>query len=178
MKVISESMRVIKIIAVVLAVCFIVIALAACVDDTSGGQTPPNTADSEQPSGSDEQKEKTTEMYITVNGNKLKVTLEDNSSVAALAELLKQGDIVYTADDYGGFEKVGSIGHTLPRNDSQLTTQPGDVILYSGSNIVLFYGSNSWSYTRLGRINGYSVQELKTLLGAGDGSVQITLSLK
>ena len=119
------------------------------------------------------------EMYITVNEkNKVKVTLEKNSSVDALIEILKQKDIVYTASDYGGFEKVGDLGFTLPTNNSQLTTQPGDVILYSGDQIVLFYGSNSWSYTKLGKIEGYSANELASLLGAGNGTVSITLSLK
>lgn len=118
-----------------------------------------------------------TEMYIIINGNKLEVTLADNSSVDALVERLKQGDITYTADDYGGFEKVGSLGFDLPTNNSQITTQAGDVILYSGNQIVLFYGSNSWSYTRLGKINGYSATELQLLLGAGNGSTQVTLTL-
>ena len=118
-----------------------------------------------------------TEMYLTINGNKLKVTLAENSSVDALVQILKQGDIVYTADDYKDFEKVGALGHTLPTNNSQVTTQAGDVILYSGDQIVLFYGSNSWSYTRLGKIEGYSVAELRTLLGAGKGPVEVTISL-
>ena len=117
------------------------------------------------------------QMYITINDNKLEVTLASNESVAALIEILKQGDIVYTADDYGGFEKVGNIGHTLPRNDTQIKTEAGDVILYQGNQFVLFYGSNSWSYTRIGKINGYAAQELRTLLGAGEGKIQITVSL-
>ncbi|MDE7453649.1 MAG: hypothetical protein K2N22_04500 [Clostridia bacterium] len=116
-------------------------------------------------------------MYLTVNGNKLKVTLAENQSVSALVEILKEGDIVYTADDYGGFEKVGSLGHTLPRKDTEITTKAGDVILYSGNQIVLFYGSNSWQYTRLGKIEGYSVEELRSLLCAGQGEVQVTISL-
>ena len=117
-------------------------------------------------------------MYLTINGNKLKVTLEKNSSVDALVKLLEQGDITYTANDYGGFEKVGALGHTLPTNNSQITTSAGDVILYSGNQIVLFYGSNSWSYTRLGRIEGYSDSQLRTLLGAGQGQIQVVISLK
>ena len=117
------------------------------------------------------------QIYITVNENKLEVTLVKNETVAALIELLKEGDIVYTADDYGGFEKVGNIGHSLPRNDTQIKTEAGDVILYQGNQICIFVGSNSWSYTRIGKINGYSTQELKTLLGAGEGKVQVTISL-
>ena len=125
------------------------------------------------------QDEEITEMYITINGSKMEVSLEKNSSAAALVELLKEGNITYTASDYGGFEKVGGISHTLPTNHTSLTTQPGDVILYQTNQIVLFYGSNSWSaYTRLGKIKYSSLDELKSFLGAGEGSVQITFSLK
>lgn len=118
-----------------------------------------------------------TVIYITIDSNKLEVQLADNSSVDALVEILQQGDITYTADDYGNFEKVGDIGCTLPRNDEQITTEAGDVILYLGSNICLYYGVNSWSFTRLGKIRGYTTEQLKTLLRAGEGSVEITLSL-
>lgn len=107
----------------------------------------------------------------------MKVTLAENSSVGALVEILKQGDITYTADDYGNFEKVGDIGHTLPRNDTQITTEAGDVILYQGRNICLYYAPNSWNFTRIGKINGYSADELRALLGAGGGSVPVTISL-
>ena len=117
------------------------------------------------------------EVYLIINGNALKVTLAENSSVSALMELLRENDISYTANDYGGFEKVGSLGFSLPRNDMRITAEPGDVILYQGDQIVLLYGSNSWSYTRLGKIDGYSRQELRELLCAGEGSVKVTLSL-
>ncbi|MDE6047676.1 MAG: hypothetical protein K2F56_03510 [Anaeroplasmataceae bacterium] len=125
----------------------------------------------EQPS------EEITKMYIKINENKLEVALAQNSSVDALIEILKQKDIVYTADDYGGFEKVGNLGFSLPTSNSQITTEPGDVILYSGNQIVLFYGSNSWSYTQLGKIEGYSINELRNVLNAEKGSIEITLSL-
>ena len=118
-----------------------------------------------------------TKMYITIGSNKKEITLEKNSSVDALVELLKMDDITYTASDYGGFEKVGGLGHTLPTNHTQLTTQSGDVILYQSDQIVLFYGSNSWSYTKIGKIAYSSLDELKSFLGAGQGSVQVTLSL-
>ena len=143
------------------------------VGGTTEGENPPQT------DGADENGEKAvTEMYLTVNGNKLKVTLAENAAVTALIELLNKGDIVYTADDYGGFEKVGSLGHTLPASDTQIKTEPGDIVLYNKNQIVVFYGNNSWSYTKIGKIEGYSVSELKTLLGAGKGEVKITLSLK
>ena len=122
--------------------------------------------------------EEITKMYITVNGNKLEVVLAESSSVDALVDLLKQGDVTYEANDYGGFEKVGNLGHTLPKNDAQITTEAGDVVLYLGNQICIFVGSNSWAYTRIGKINGYTATELRTLLGAGEGKVQITISLK
>ena len=74
---------------------------------------------------------------------------------------------------YGGFEQVGSIGQALPRDDAQTTTSAGDIVLYSGSQIVVFYGSNSWSYTRLGRIVDKTSEELAALLGNGDVIVTI-----
>ena len=117
-------------------------------------------------------------MFITINGNKLEVALEDNSATKTLVEKLKQGNITYTANDYGNFEKVGSLGFDLPTSDRHITTQVGDVILYSGNQIVLFYGSNSWNYTRLGKIVGHTTAELRSLLGAGNGSVEVTLSLQ
>lgn len=122
--------------------------------------------------------EQVTVMYITINGNKLEITLAQNSSVDALIGILKQHDITYIAQPYGGFEIVGNIGQSLPTNNSQITTQAGDVILYQGNSIVIFYGQNSWSYTRIGKINGYSASELKTLLGAESGSVEVRLSLR
>lgn len=165
---------------------FMLLSIAGCADNTTVTQPPDDTQieeinpEEEKPSDTQppiEDEKEISVMYLYINGNKLEVTLAKNSSVEALVEILKKGDITYTADDYGNFEKVGSLGHSLPTENSQITTEAGDVILYSGNQIVLFYGSNSWSYTRLGKINGYSTSELRTLLGAGSGSVQIKLSL-
>ncbi|PBC73766.1 cyclophilin-like fold protein [Fibrobacter intestinalis] len=122
--------------------------------------------------------EEISEMFVTINGNKLKITPAHNSSVEALVAILKTDDITYTADDYGDFEKVGNIGHSLPRNDESITTQAGDVILYQGNSICLYYGTNSWNFTRIGKIEGYSADELCSLLGAGKGEVKVTLSLQ
>ena len=92
------------------------------------------------------------------------------------AKKAKKGDIIINASDYGGFEKNGKLPSPLPRNDEQITMQPCDIILYSGQTFVLAYDINSWSLTRLGKIEGISKDELKKLLGAG--SVEIRLSLK
>ena len=117
------------------------------------------------------------EIKISVSGKKLPVKIEDNEATKALVAALSEASITYEAHDYGGFEKVGALGLTLPANNSQITTQPGDVILYSGNQIVLFYGSNTWSYTRLGKIQYESLDELKSFLKAGEGIISVTLSL-
>ena len=110
---------------------------------------------------------------ITVSGKTLPVKIEDNEATKALVAALSEASITYEAHDYGGFEKVGPLGLTLPANNSQITTQPGDVILYSGNQIVLFYGSNTWSYTRLGKIQYESLDELKSFLKAGEGREKV-----
>ena len=162
--------------AVLLCLCF---ALAACFENPDGDKTGDNESNTEQGDGiGSEESEEITEMYITINGNKMKVTLARNSTVDALVELLKQDDITYTANDYGGFEKVGGLGHTLPTNHVQTVTEPGDIVLYQTNQIVMFYGSNSWNYTRIGKINYSSQTELESFLGAGQGNVQVTISLK
>ncbi|MCH5309639.1 MAG: hypothetical protein J1E58_07225 [Prevotella sp.] len=119
-----------------------------------------------------------TEINITIDGKTMPVQLTDNAATKELLSLLQASPITYEADDYGGFEKVGALGHSLPTSNSQLTTEAGDVILYNGNQIVLFYGSNSWSYTRLGRISYSSLDELKTFLKAGKGRISVTLSVK
>ena len=117
------------------------------------------------------------EIKITVSGKSLPVKIEDNVATKALVAALREASITYEAHDYGGFEKVGGIGRTLPSGDSQITTQPGDVILYASDQIVLFYGSNSWSYTRIGKIQYGTLDELKTFLQAEKGNISVTLSL-
>lgn len=142
---------------------------ASCAPENYGGGTGQNTQDDG---------EEISEMYVTVNGNKLKVTLEQNPSVAALIDILKQGDITFTADKNGNFEMYGDIGHNLPTNNKHISAQAGDVILYSGRYLCLFFGNNSYSYTRIGKINGYSPSELRALLGADQGRVQVTVGLQ
>ena len=116
---------------------------------------------------------KVSEIIIEVNGKKVTVSLEDNSSTVALVEKLKNQDIVVEAHDYGDFEKVGELGFSLPRNDTQITTKAGDLILYQGNQLSLYYDVNSWNFTKLGEIKNTSTKELKELLGSGD--VKLTL---
>ena len=115
-------------------------------------------------------------VYIKVNNNVLNIELEDNSATIELKELLKNGDIVVNAHEYGGFEKVGDLGFSLSREDTNITTSVGDIVLYQGNQISLFYNSNSWSYTKLGKIQNVSSNELKDILGNEDVTIIFTLS--
>ena len=136
-------------------------------DEVVGTDSP----DSERLSDSDGETAEETivpELKMKIDGRELTVIWEDNESVRALAELASGSPVTVEMSMYGGFEQVGSLGTSIPRNDVQTTTQKGDIVLYSGNQIVVFYGSNSWSYTRLGRIDGLSSSELEDLLGSGE----------
>ena len=115
---------------------------------------------------------------LTIEGGKtFTATLEENSSAKALREQLAKGNITVEMNDYGDMEKVGSLGISLPRNDRQTTTGPGDIILYLGNNLVIYYDTNSWNFTRIGKVNGAgSRKEMLDLLG-GAGKISVTLSL-
>ena len=113
-------------------------------------------------------------LHLTIGDTEVMVAWEDNESAAALNDLVSSEPLTVQLSMYGGFEQVGSLGTGLPRDDVQTTTDSGDIVLYSGDQIVIFYGSNSWDYTRLGRITDRSEEEMAELLGNGD--VTITLS--
>ena len=115
-------------------------------------------------------------IYASVNGEILTILPEENSSAEAFIELLRKGDVAVDMHDYGGFEKVGPLGTALPRNDAQITTEPGDVILYQGDQVTIYYGVNSWSFTRLGKVQDLPQAQLKEILGSGN--VTVTFSLR
>ena len=119
----------------------------------------------------------TQKMFITIDGQTQAVTLVDNQATKTLVEKLQQAPVTVTLNSSGGFEIWGALGFSLPTSNEQINAQPGDVILYNGSNICMFYGSNSWSYTRLGKIDGLSESELRTFLKAGESNITVTLSL-
>ena len=120
-----------------------------------------------------EMKEGQYPMQMKIDETPVTVTWEDNASVAALAERAA-GGLTIPMSMYGGFEQVGSLGGSLPRQDEQTVTEAGDIVLYAGDQIVVFYGSNSWAYTRLGHITDKTIDELRGLLGHGDVTLTIT----
>ena len=122
-----------------------------------------------------ENEEELTEMKMTVQVGEstFTATLEENAAVDALVEMMEHGSVTIQMSDYAGFEKVGALGSSLPTSNRQTTTQAGDIVLYQGNQIVLFYGSNSWSYTRLGKID--DLTGWTEALGGGDVSVTFSL---
>ena len=100
--------------------------------------------------------------------HKLTATLEDNSSATAFYNILKKAPVTIKMSDYSNFEKYGPIGTSLPRNDTQITTTAGDIILYQGNQIAVYYDTNSWNFTRLGKVDGVTQAEFKKILGKGD----------
>lgn len=119
----------------------------------------------------------TQKLYITIDGQTQAVTLVDNQATKTLVEKLQQAPVTVTLSSSGGFEIWGALGFSLPTSNEQINAQPGDVILYNGSNICIFYGTNSWSYTRLGKIDGLSESQLRTFLKAGESNISVILSL-
>ena len=124
----------------------------------------PEPAPEQAPAQEPESEEEKMTMQLKIGDTPLSVSWEDNAAVQALEELCAQAPLSISMTRYGGFEQVGPIGQTLPREDAQTTTQPGDLVLYSGDQLVVFYGSNSWAYTRLGHITDATQEELSALL--------------
>ena len=116
-------------------------------------------------------------MYITIDGRTETATLVDNAATRELVARLQEASVAVTLNASGGFEIWGSLGFSLPTSNEQVNAQPGDIVLYNGSNICMFYGTNSWSYTRLGKIDGMTESELRTFLKAGESNISVTLSV-
>ena len=123
-----------------------------------------------------EQETARSEILLTVAGQELTVSWADNSTVDALRDLLRQGEITLTLSDFGGFEKGGPLPETLPQNNEPMNTDAGDVILYQGRQFVIYYDQNSYSLTPLGRVTGMTKQELRDLLGTGEVTATLSLS--
>ena len=153
----------------VMLICLFLL-ISGCSKDTEINDNP--TEKESEPETVQEVKE----MKMMINDTYVEVAWEENASVEALKEMCKNGNVTVEMSMYGGFEQVGYLGKSLPSNDRQTTTASGDIVLYSSDNIVVFYGSNSWSYTRLGHITDKTESEIKDLLGNGD--VKLTLVME
>lgn len=119
--------------------------------------------------------EKAKYIKLTVNGHVLTVKLENNKATTALMDKLKKGNIKINAKEYGGFEKVGELGFSLPTSDKYIKTSSGDLVLYNGDEVSLFYNSNSWEYTKLGKVQNVDSKTLKNILGTGDATFVLSL---
>lgn len=171
----------------IICMLFAILSLSACAT----GQTPvaPDTppavvagqevgethvSEEEEASQETDGEQEEAMLKITVGDEELLAVFEDNSSAEEFRELLAQGPVTVEMEDYGGFKKVGPLGTTLTRNDQQITTEPGDVILYQGNQITIYYGTNTWSFTRLARIQ--DSESLREKLGEGTVSVIFSLA--
>ena len=115
------------------------------------------------------------QVQVKINDNVFDVKLEDNSASKDFIKELKKGNVTVNASEYGGFEKVGILGFLLPTSDEKVDTTPGDIVLYQGDKISLFYGSHSWSYTKLGRLVNVDSDKLKEVLGSGNVTLEFGL---
>jgi len=122
-----------------------------------------------------EQEETDMKLKIQVGDTIFTATLAENSSVDALKELMADGPLTLNMSDYANMEKGADLGTTLPQNNEQMNTQPGDIILYQGRTFVIYYGTNSWSLTPIGKIDNVDAESLRAALGTGD--VTVTLSI-
>ena len=157
-------------------VCMLLAAFSLAACGGGGMSAEPDSsgaAEEAQQSQQTQSGQEESALKITVGDYELSATFEDNSSAEEFRELLSQGPVTIEMEDYGGFEKVGPLGTTLTRNDRQITTQPGDIILYQGNQITIYYGTNSWSFTRLAKIDDPAGLAEKL----GEGTVQVTFSL-
>ena len=160
-----------------------VLCLAACAAKAERAEPAEETptpaigreqAESEiQPEREDPAEEETEMLKLMIGETEVSVEWEENEAVQALRELCREEPLTVAMSMYGGFEQVGPLGKSLPHADVQTTTASGDIVLYSGNQIVVFYGSNSWAYTRLGHVSDRSASDMAALLG--DGDVTLTL---
>ncbi|WP_295857935.1 cyclophilin-like fold protein [uncultured Fibrobacter sp.] len=161
-------------------ILYIVILLlfAACSSDAASSVKPtqPETQTPKSSANSSAQTEAPVKLKIHVNDTTFTATLEENSSAKAFAEFLAQGDMTLDMHDYGSFEKVADLPRSFPRNDKQIDTDAGDIILYQGNSITIYYDKNSWNFTRLARIDNVNKKRLQQILGKGN--VKATFSVE
>lgn len=153
-----------------MAAVMLAASLAGC-----GASAPQTGTDEEQPEEEVQQVEEEKEMVLRIGDTKVDVTWLDNESVAALKEKAEEGPLTVKMTMYGGFEQVGALGFTLPSDDTAMDTVAGDIVLYTGNMLVIFYGTNSWNYTGLGHVENKTVQDMEELLANGDVVLTLTM---
>ena len=144
------------------------------IEETTDLQEEVTQAQNDEPS--EHADEISVDLQMTIGSTPVSVDWEDNEAVEALKDLCRNQPLTIQMSMYGGFEQVGPIGTALPQNDMRTTTSAGDIVLYSGDQMVAFYGSNSWAYTRLGHITDKSTEDMADLLSNGDTVITISLS--
>ena len=170
----------------------VVLCLSGCAGRPDLPTEPPTSATEDTPQAAESEKstQMTTEetampeidtnepmLLLTIDGTAVDVQWENNAAVAELCALA-QNVITVNTTAYGGFEQVGSLPQSFSRSDTQMTAQPGDIVLYSGNQLVVFFGSNSWSYTKLGHINDLSADELTVLLDKDQTVIELQIKSK
>ena len=144
------------------------------IEETTDLQEEVTQAQNDEPS--EHADEISVDLQMTIGNTPVSVDWEDNEAAEALKDLCRNQPLTIQMSMYGGFEQVGPIGTALPHNDVQTTTSAGDIVLYSGDQMVVFYGSNSWAYTRLGHITDRSAEDMTDLLSNGDTVITISLA--
>ena len=156
----------------------LIMGMAACGDINQSSEIGSMAPDSNQQTKTEvilnsETEEISMKMNVQIGDTSFTATLEDNAATSELIEIMREAPITISMSDYSGFEKVGPLGRSLTTDNHQTTTSAGDIVLYSGNQIVIFYGSNSWSYTRIGKIDDLTGWDD----ALGSGSITAVFSL-
>lgn len=162
-----------RLLCALLSVCVTSLLLGCGTAEGKAGTAAVTEVQEQQ--GATETEEEPKMIHIQIGKHQLSATLVRNSSTEALMELLSEGPVTIAMSDYASMEKVGPLPTSLPTNDEPTQTEAGDLILYLGQSFVIYYDTNSWNFTRLGKIENVTAQELRDILG--DGDVTVTLSL-
>ena len=160
-------------------VMFAVLSLAILSACSGGKPQPSDSTETESQTMEQQTAEQQTDsmekkMILIVDGREIPVIWEENNTVSELKTRIEDEPVVIEMEKYGGFEQVGSLGQSFTSDDERIMTECGDIVLYNSSNIVIFYGSNTWEYTRLGKID-LDDDEIAEMLGGEAVEVQITL---
>lgn len=166
-----------KLIAIAAFISLLV--LAGCAQERASAPAPVSAGSPSHSAasagGSSNTASDSVQILVDVNGAQFAMAPADTEAARALVEQLANGPVKVSLHAYGGFEQVGPLPWILPASDEQITTSPGDVMLYQGNQITIFTGSNSWAYTPLGHLEGATSESLLEAFGAGDAEISLEL---